>query len=89
MAVDRCVCNSVSFEALRQLATSEQLNLRGLMARTNCCTGCGACAPYVRLMLQTGRTSFPVISNWEFERLLGKGCLTPPEAGTKPVATGT
>jgi bacterioferritin-associated ferredoxin len=62
MAVDRCVCHEITFAALKRLADTEGLDFDGLRARTRCCTGCGLCEPYVRLMLKDGRTSFPVLT---------------------------
>lgn len=59
MAVDRCVCHDLTFAALKRLADTERLDFETLRARTLCCTGCTMCEPYVRLMLETGRTDFP------------------------------
>jgi bacterioferritin-associated ferredoxin len=58
MPVDRCVCRSLPFESLKAIAAARSLDFDGLKAATGCCTGCSLCEPYVRLMLQTGRTSF-------------------------------
>jgi len=54
MAVDRCVCHEVSFTELKELARSAGCTLEELRDKTDCCTGCGMCEPYVRLMLKTG-----------------------------------
>lgn len=62
MSVTRCICHDRSFDELKQLAASESLTLEQLKNRTGCCTGCGMCEPYVRLMLATGRTAFAVLS---------------------------
>lgn len=85
MPVDRCVCQSVTFEALKDLAGREGLGLIGLVKKTGCCTGCSNCIPYVRLMLKTGNTVFPVLNRWQFENALGKGCcqLSPDELSQK------
>ena len=74
MPVDRCVCHNVTFAALKDLAGREGLGLAELAKRTGCCTGCSSCTPYVRLMLKSGHTVFPVLSRWQFENVLGKGC---------------
>lgn len=57
-----CVCTDQSFAELRQIASERGLGLEQLKQATGCCGGCGTCEPYVRLMLTTGRTSFPVLS---------------------------
>jgi len=66
MSVDRCVCHRVRFEQM--IPVIEDLRANGiddedeiiarLRERTNCSTGCGMCAPYVRLTVRTGRTRF-------------------------------
>lgn len=70
MAVTRCICHDRSFEELRSLAAAENLALEQLKERTGCCTGCGMCEPYVRLMLATGRTAFPVLKPAETAEIL-------------------
>lgn len=61
MAVDRCICHNLRFSDLFALARREALDAEALSARTGCGTGCGLCVPYIVLMLQTGRTDFPVL----------------------------
>ncbi len=60
--VDRCVCAGLTLEQLR--STSRQadppLSYQALRARTGCGIGCALCEPYVRAMLRTGRTEFPL-----------------------------
>jgi len=66
MSVDRCVCHGVRFEMLTPIIESlraqgvedEDELLARLRERTKCTTGCGMCAPYVRLCVRTGRTRF-------------------------------
>jgi len=58
MSVDRCICHSISFDALKQIAAEGQLDFDALSQQTKCCTGCGLCEPYVRQMLATGFTRF-------------------------------
>lgn len=70
MPVDRCVCHSVPFTELKQLADQGLSTVEQLSERTSCCTGCGMCEPYVKLMLKTGNTSFPVLPPHEIERIL-------------------
>jgi bacterioferritin-associated ferredoxin len=59
--VDRCICHEVTFAHLQRLHRAEGLSLEQLSERTGCCTGCTMCEPYVRLMLKTGATDFPVL----------------------------
>ncbi len=61
MHVTRCVCHNVTFAQLWALAQSGPRTLEALSAQTGCCTGCGLCKDYVRLMLLTGTTAFSPI----------------------------
>lgn len=70
MPVDRCVCHSVPFTELKELADAGMNSIDQLADDTGCCTGCGMCEPYVRLMLRTGQTSFAVLPPHEIERIL-------------------
>ncbi len=72
-AVNRCLCHDLSFEYLCGLAEEKGLDFEGLQKETNCSMGCGLCEPYVRLMLKTGKTDFPVLSAEEIERVMGDG----------------
>ena len=60
--VERCVCFDQPFEKLLRLAREEGLTQDQLSERTGCCTGCGMCKPYVRVVLSTGRTSIPLMN---------------------------
>lgn len=60
--VERCVCFDQPFEKLLKLAREEGLTQEELSERTGCCTGCGMCKPYVRVVLSTGRTSIPLMN---------------------------
>lgn len=60
--VDRCVCINITFERLHELHRAEGLDLEGLKESTGCCSGCANCEPYIRLMLKSGQTEFPVLS---------------------------
>ena len=62
--VDRCVCYSITFEELKEIAAARGLgptDINKLAALTGACCGCGTCRPYVKLMLQTGKTRFPIL----------------------------
>lgn len=62
MRVDRCVCWDQTFDELLKIARSELLSFDQVVDRTGCCTGCTTCEPYVKRMLRTGETVFPVLS---------------------------
>lgn len=70
MPVDRCVCHCVPFTELKELAEAGMDTIDQLADETGCGTGCGMCEPYVRLMLKTGETSFPVMPPQTLERAL-------------------
>lgn len=59
--VNRCACYEVPFWEVAALAkrgyTFEQIS-----EATRCCQSCGACEPYVRLVISTGATDLPVLS---------------------------
>ena len=59
--VDRCVCFEVSFGELKTYADRTGCGLDGLTARFGCGRGCALCVPYIRRMLETGRTSFDLL----------------------------
>ncbi len=59
--VDRCVCMELSFAKLAAIAKAGSLDFDALKAATGCCSGCGTCEPYVRMMLRTGKTRFAVL----------------------------
>ncbi len=61
MQVDRCVCFEVRFETLKAYADRHGSDLDALTAHFGCGRGCGLCVPYIRQMLETGRTSFDLL----------------------------
>jgi bacterioferritin-associated ferredoxin len=58
LKVDRCVCFEVSFATLKAYADRTGCGPDELAARFGCGRGCGLCIPYIRRMLETGRTAF-------------------------------
>lgn len=70
MLVTRCVCSGDTFVRLKAVARDEGLSFDELRARTGCASGCGLCEPYIRLMLQTGRTRFPPATEGELAAML-------------------
>lgn len=75
--VDRCVCHDVTFADLRRLAAATGHDLDRLATLTGCGTGCGCCVPYLRLMLSTGQTRFPVLAIHSPAPLATPGAETP------------
>lgn len=59
--VRMCVCTGLTFEEINRRGFS---TLDQIAHHTGAGDGCKSCLPYLRLMLQTGDTRFPVIS-WD------------------------
>jgi bacterioferritin-associated ferredoxin len=70
LPVTKCVCHDLEFGALKDLARSMDFDFDSLRAWSGCCTGCGTCEPYVRLMLRTGQTRFTVLSAAEAAKVV-------------------
>jgi len=82
--VDRCVCHDVTFAQLRALSQLSGADLPALALRTGCGTGCGCCIPYIRLMLRTGQTDFPVLTPSDFRRLEASAPTEPETTSARP-----
>lgn len=67
--VERCVCFDQPFEKLLKMAREEGLTQEQLSEKTGCCTGCGMCKPYVRVVLSTGRTSIPLMNGRDLKAI--------------------
>lgn len=80
-----CVCTDQSFVELHRIACEQGLGLEQLKLATGCCGGCGTCEPYVRLMLTTGRTSFPVLSPMQCRQVMA---APPPQVPPPPEQSG-
>ena len=83
MLVDRCICHTVTFAQLWALVQSGTTTLDELSAKTGCCTGCGLCHDYVRLMLLTGKTAFPPMHPDTLARNIHQ-LQSKPSDGSKP-----
>lgn len=70
MSVDRCICHQWTFAELAARARERSCTLDQLMMDTACGTRCGLCLPYLKLMLVTGKTRFPVMSDAKAELML-------------------
>src|SRR4051812_25750933 len=73
MPVHRCVCHEISFRELKQIAERDGATLEELARRTGCTTSCGLCRPYIEVMLATGRTELPVMTEEECRKMAGGG----------------
>lgn len=79
LPVTKCVCHELEFAALKELARRMEFDFDALRAWSGCCTGCGSCEPYVRLMLETGQTRFAVLSSDETAALMRRARGPGPE----------
>jgi bacterioferritin-associated ferredoxin len=73
LPVTRCVCMELEFAELQRLAHTMSMDFEALRAWSACCTGCGTCEPYVRLMLETGATAFAVLSPADAAAVISRG----------------
>lgn len=60
--VDRCVCSGVTFAELKELH-DKGLSLEEMQAQTGCSSACNMCEPYIRLMIDSGRTRFTPLTS--------------------------
>ncbi len=61
MPISRCICHKITFEELLRIAREKGLKtVEELQSENLGSTQCKLCEPYLKLMLETGRTSFPV-----------------------------
>jgi bacterioferritin-associated ferredoxin len=70
--VTRCVCHDITFRELKQLADREGLTLPDLARRTGCTTSCGLCRPYIEVVLATGQTELPVMTEEQCKKMTGR-----------------
>lgn len=84
MLVERCICHKVSFAQLWAMVQAGTTTLEELSAKTGCCTGCGLCRDYVRLMLLTGKTAFPPMHPDTLARTIRLWNQKPPTPPTPP-----
>ena len=66
--VTRCVCHDVSFQQVRALR-DRGMTFDEISAATKCCTGCGTCRAYVKIVIATGRVVLPVLSAEQVRRI--------------------
>lgn len=59
MPVDRCICHQISFSDIKTIANERGLTtVQELRAEKICCTNCRLCEPYIRMLLESDKTSF-------------------------------
>lgn len=69
MAVTRCICFDVTFAELKRIADEINGGLLEMHRATGCGARCGLCLPYIQAMIQTGRSTFPVMWTADFQAL--------------------
>ena len=70
LAVNRCICADVPFTELKKLADTGIRDLEQLGRLTNCGKGCGTCIPYIRVMLATGQTDLPLLTDVQINQIV-------------------
>lgn len=59
MPVDRCICHDISFTEIKKIAIEKgYISIEEIQKAGVSSTSCKMCEPYVKLMLETGKTSF-------------------------------
>lgn len=58
-SVSKCICHSIDFTEVKSYSEENNItSVKELQEKKYCSCGCGLCAPYIELMLETGETSF-------------------------------
>ena len=71
MAVNRCICTGVTFEAALAVARARSFQrVVELRSASSLGSGCGLCIPYMQRALMTGETDLPVLDEPSRLRLL-------------------
>ena len=83
MSVNRCVCHDVKFSEILRLAREQGLSLEQIEFETGAGQGCGACRPYLPVVLASGRTQLPPLSKEELASVL-KQLRAPQPAAQAP-----
>lgn len=90
--VNRCSCYEVPFWEVAALA-KRGYTFEQICEATRCCQSCGACEPYVRLVISSGATDLPVLSVEQQNAIMAdakknskKGAtkVAPPQANSPP-----
>ncbi len=87
MSVAHCICHNVPFTRVVQLRAQGR-TFDEIRHETRCCTGCTLCEPYVRLAIETGRDTFPILSPGDIDAVLARAApgtpLPPPPPPAPP-----
>lgn len=58
-SVSKCICHNKEFSEIKEFIEKNNIHSVGqLQEQKYCSCGCGLCAPYIELMLETGEVSF-------------------------------
>lgn len=61
MAIDRCICHKITFSEIKKIAREREIStIEELQKAKISSTSCKLCEPYVKQMLVTGKTVFPI-----------------------------
>lgn len=61
MAIDRCICHKITFSDIKKIANEKGYSTIEELQKANISsTNCKLCKPYVKEMLRSGKTSFPI-----------------------------
>ncbi|MBL8088628.1 MAG: hypothetical protein JNM85_11235 [Chthonomonas sp.] len=61
--VKMCLCAGISFKALKAEKIESVDDAR---ERFGCAQGCGMCEVYIEMMLESGKTEFPILRAHQF-----------------------
>ena len=70
--INRCICHNVSFAKMLQLMADKNLTIKEAMEKTGAGGNCGLCIPYIRLSVEIGKTSHPVIDRGKSNSMVRK-----------------
>ena len=61
MAIDRCICHKITFRDIKKIAEDNNFStIKELQKAKISSTNCKLCEPYVKEMLKSGKTTFPI-----------------------------
>lgn len=69
MGVSRCICHNVPFTTIAEMA-KRGMTFAQIQTETKCSTGCAMCEPYVHVVIRTGRTIVPVLSQAQVDAVM-------------------
>lgn len=67
--VTKCICHDRSFEDIKRYTEANDItSVEELQEERYCSSSCRLCAPYVELVLQTGKTTFTPGAHYKTEK---------------------